>query len=275
MEQNETDELNRNVNYMQPRATTTRSRSFVNQNSRNVRANVRSAISQQISANKFTIFVAFAWTIPMVVILILYWDVPCNTPLQIWLLVLLIVRFFVLSFQFMEEENKLKACLKPLLETFSFVWIIIGNVWVFTANDECKAGAVHVYKLALAYVIYVYIKYGIGCCFACCLYCCLPQIIASLPGETEAANVDEIAKIPVTEYHYGGNISEEDAVCAICLNNYQDNEKLSTLPCQHHFHQECVGTYLKGFNRLCPICRQDIAKGKDLAAHENNIVDTV
>jgi len=261
--------LNRHVSWVQPITTTARTRSFVHQNSRTVRANVRSAVSQQIAANKFMIFVAFAWAIPMIVIVSLYWNNTCNTPLQIWLLVLLIVRFIVLSFHFMAEQNKFKVCFKPLLETFSLIWIITGNVWVFTANEECKTESVHVYKLALAYVIYVYIKYGIGCCFACCLYFCLPQIIENLPRETEAAKAEEISKIPTESYHSGNTITTEDAVCAICLNDYQENEKISTLPCKHHFHQECVVTYLKGFNRLCPICRQDIAKGKDLAAHEN------
>jgi len=81
-----------------------------------------------------------------------------------------------------------------------------------------------------------------------------------------------------SEDYHKNNIPEEDAVCAICLNDYQENEKISILPCKHHFHQECVVTYLKGFNRFCPICRQDIAKGKDLATHANEntaIVDTV
>ncbi|XP_019077610.1 E3 ubiquitin-protein ligase At4g11680-like [Vitis vinifera] len=54
-------------------------------------------------------------------------------------------------------------------------------------------------------------------------------------------------------------ISEEDAVCCICLEKYVDNDELRELPCGHFFHKECVDEWLK-INARCPLCQSEIAR---------------
>ncbi|KAH0453248.1 hypothetical protein IEQ34_017572 [Dendrobium chrysotoxum] len=47
--------------------------------------------------------------------------------------------------------------------------------------------------------------------------------------------------------------------CAICLNEFEDDETIRLLPeCDHVFHQECVDAWL-GTHVTCPVCRTNYA----------------
>ncbi|RUS28951.1 hypothetical protein BC938DRAFT_481243 [Jimgerdemannia flammicorona] len=61
--------------------------------------------------------------------------------------------------------------------------------------------------------------------------------------------------------------NSDDAVCAICLSQYEDGEELRSLWCSHHFHKDCVDEWLR-LNRKCPLCKRDVA-GKDVEAAQN------
>ncbi|KAK9729624.1 hypothetical protein K7432_000142 [Basidiobolus ranarum] len=52
-------------------------------------------------------------------------------------------------------------------------------------------------------------------------------------------------------------LSDEDAVCCICLEEYSDGEKLREMKCIHYFHVHCIDEWLK-LNRTCPLCKRDI-----------------
>ncbi|KAJ1560267.1 hypothetical protein HK405_007681 [Cladochytrium tenue] len=59
-------------------------------------------------------------------------------------------------------------------------------------------------------------------------------------------------------------LDDEDAVCVICLNQYDDGELLRRLHCNHHFHMKCVDEWLR-LNKTCPLCVRDVtlAAGPD------------
>ncbi|KAI9221937.1 hypothetical protein BC828DRAFT_379743 [Blastocladiella britannica] len=48
-----------------------------------------------------------------------------------------------------------------------------------------------------------------------------------------------------------------DALCAICLVEYSDGDKCVKLPCNHHYHFDCLGGWLD-VARVCPVCRADV-----------------
>ncbi|KAK3847836.1 MAG: hypothetical protein J3R72DRAFT_430907 [Linnemannia gamsii] len=49
----------------------------------------------------------------------------------------------------------------------------------------------------------------------------------------------------------------QDAVCAICLCDYEDDEELRKMRCTHYFHKDCVDEWLR-LHRNCPLCKRDI-----------------
>ncbi|KAH0933860.1 hypothetical protein HID58_010977 [Brassica napus] len=48
--------------------------------------------------------------------------------------------------------------------------------------------------------------------------------------------------------------------CAICLNEFEDDETLRLLPkCDHVFHPHCIGAWLEA-HVTCPVCRANLAE---------------
>ncbi|KAF0927823.1 hypothetical protein E2562_036243 [Oryza meyeriana var. granulata] len=68
-----------------------------------------------------------------------------------------------------------------------------------------------------------------------------------------------LRSIPV-EVYCGGEETAED-VCAICLGEFADGEKVRVLPpCGHGFHVRCVDAWLVSHGS-CPTCRRQVMDG--------------
>ncbi|ESQ32255.1 hypothetical protein EUTSA_v10004360mg [Eutrema salsugineum] len=62
--------------------------------------------------------------------------------------------------------------------------------------------------------------------------------------------------------------------CAICLNEFEDDETLRLLPkCDHVFHPHCIGAWLAG-HVTCPVCRTNLAEQKQPAEPVEPIIIT-
>lgn len=48
-----------------------------------------------------------------------------------------------------------------------------------------------------------------------------------------------------------------DALCTVCLAEYEDREILRLLPCGHHFHVNCIDQWLR-LHANCPLCKRQI-----------------
>lgn len=52
--------------------------------------------------------------------------------------------------------------------------------------------------------------------------------------------------------------TETSSLCAICLDDYNDDVQIRELSCKHTFHQKCVDQWLLSTCSLCPLCRQSL-----------------
>ncbi|KAG6750536.1 hypothetical protein POTOM_045032 [Populus tomentosa] len=51
--------------------------------------------------------------------------------------------------------------------------------------------------------------------------------------------------------------------CAVCLNEFEDDETLRLIPnCDHVFHPDCIDAWLES-HTTCPVCRADLTKTAD------------
>ncbi|XP_062232583.1 RING-H2 finger protein ATL74-like [Phragmites australis] len=71
-----------------------------------------------------------------------------------------------------------------------------------------------------------------------------------------------LRSIPVEVYGGGEGAKAEEDVCAICLGEFADGEKVRVLPrCRHGFHVRCVDAWLVS-RGSCPTCRRPVMDGK-------------
>jgi E3 ubiquitin-protein ligase BIG BROTHER-like protein len=48
----------------------------------------------------------------------------------------------------------------------------------------------------------------------------------------------------------------------VCLVDYAPGDELSTLPCLHRFHPNCIGQWLLRGQSACPLCRTSVRRGR-------------
>lgn len=61
-------------------------------------------------------------------------------------------------------------------------------------------------------------------------------------------------------------INEKSPQCTICLDEYEENQKVRILKCSHHFHAKCSDQWLFLKNK-CPLCQQNIVDAEDVHLH--------
>lgn len=191
---------------------------------------------------------------------------------------------------------------KMALDCFFAVWFVVGNVWIFGAHSSPSV-APKLYRLCIVFLTFSCIGYALPFLLCATIFCCLPCIISVLGiredlGKTRGATVESINALPTYKCKLSKNdgandeqiclsacksggsgdgtqertISQEDAVCCICLANYEDNDELRELPCTHLFHSECVDKWLK-INALCPLCKLEVSEMGSVASSSTLNID--
>ncbi|GLJ23749.1 hypothetical protein SUGI_0450440 [Cryptomeria japonica] len=79
----------------------------------------------------------------------------------------------------------------------------------------------------------------------------------------EAVIVDTF---PIIKYNHEMFTSIEDAVCTVCLGEYEEKDILRVLPtCGHAFHINCIDVWLRQHS-TCPVCRLSLRTSFDEGA---------
>ena len=53
-----------------------------------------------------------------------------------------------------------------------------------------------------------------------------------------------------------------EGTCAVCMMEFEKDQEVSELKCNHIFHKDCVMKWLKEYNYKCPVCRAECGKPK-------------
>eukprot|EP01025_Chloroclados_australasicus_P012799 TRINITY_DN1607_c0_g2_i1.p2 TRINITY_DN1607_c0_g2~~TRINITY_DN1607_c0_g2_i1.p2 ORF type:complete len:353 (-),score=42.47 TRINITY_DN1607_c0_g2_i1:550-1608(-) len=80
-----------------------------------------------------------------------------------------------------------------------------------------------------------------------------------------------VEQMEVQKYEQKTDGNEQDAVCAICLEKFQEEEDVVKLTCLHQFHMECIEKWVqtKGQSATCPLCNRNLLQSIEAATALN------
>jgi len=93
----------------------------------------------------------------------------------------------------------------------------------------------------------------------------LMNIINNILNEDDNEYKDVVTTLDEEDFSKIKSYKQEEdseSSCIICCDNFVKDIDVSCLPCQHKYHTECITTYLKEYNYICPICRAEVGKSK-------------
>lgn len=183
-------------------------------------------------------------------------DKPCDAPLSTWLLLVLISAFFrVLSGG---EANPAAALVWLVFDAGLFV---MGIIWINSATT-CRTSNPELYWFDHDFLVFIIVRSVVAVVVIFISVSILVFAIENgwLEGTANAATPDVIEKIPVVDA--AAAKAAGAAECCICCNAFDDTEEIKMTGCNHCFHTECLGKWLKNA-RTCPLCRLDLQETID------------
>ncbi|XP_048583731.1 E3 ubiquitin-protein ligase RNF115 [Nematostella vectensis] len=90
----------------------------------------------------------------------------------------------------------------------------------------------------------------------------LNQLEGAGPPPAENDKIENLPKVKVTQ-----SLIDSRTECAVCQEQLKLHEEVLMLPCNHHYHKDCIIPWLK-MHDSCPICRLSLSKNQTRSGEE-------
>lgn len=67
-------------------------------------------------------------------------------------------------------------------------------------------------------------------------------------------------QLPKRQYQPGEDTCD---TCAICVDDFTQEDVVRVLPCTHVFHPQCIDEWLNNHSSLCPLCKMELPRGQN------------
>lgn len=196
----------------------------------------------------------FFQVIITLIVLVINRNTTCKAPLKLFLTVYTVIvltqgflfyyrcrRYLYPDRAFDLPENSELGLFNNFVDAFNLFWYLTGFHWV----HECKSCKITTPSLYYTSLVWIY----------CGVFFFISPLVAIILLIVLITYIRP--KLPVFEYTRDSNIPQGDANCTICLNEYNEGEKIKSLPCKHHFHVNCIDEWFN-IDDICPMCRKPI-----------------
>lgn len=130
------------------------------------------------------------------------------------------------------------------LTSFSYVWYAIG-IMLYKFPTFCNKR--WLYQL----IFYVIMANVIRFIFTVVLY------YFTFPPVSTYTRSNHFKSVTFPEVQFKDAVNNRSTVCGICLDSFQDSDKLRVFNCQHGYHSACIDLWLLK-SALCPLCMKRV-----------------
>ena len=151
------------------------------------------------------------------------WNTPCIMPINIYLISVIII-FSLIYFIFLIRYLniiRIRNFSKKINNALFFSILIYFIISYDLLDKSCLNNSSYNISLYINYSIYIYFVFYFFCCYN---------------NNEYNENYIDFSSLPITIIDIENPIISE---CSICLEQYQVNQEIRLLPCEHNFHREC------------------------------------
>jgi len=153
------------------------------------------------------------------------------------------------------DDNNDAALINNFIEAVMLFWYIVGFHWL----QECGECG-DIYPVLYYTTIFVVVLGFIG--FIAPLFAILLLLLFMAYVRP---------KLKVISFQSEEDIPDRNCRCVICFDEYRKGNRIKFLPCNHHFHSDCVDEWFN-VKDSCPLCKANVNLLYDLVDATDTIV---
>lgn len=207
-------------------------------------------------------------------VLFVYYNSPCDQPLAQWLLVKLFLDVLSSSAQQRQRSGDPPRPITWLILGCQNAWLMLGFNWC----SECKTCQTTTPQL-FSWVQFLVIFGTIVTIFLMLLpvifYMGVLFVVHMINSgrikNHNAAREETLNLLEKVEFcpdlfadSSDPNDDRPSCDCIVCCDDFGAEKAIVRTPCEHYFHQECLGEWLK-LAKTCPVCRCDLDIATEVA----------